>query len=356
MHVIKAKNVHRALVQGLEYLQKSGIERESAHGRVLMANAPVTTVYTKPTERVIFWKERDANPWFHFFEGLWMLAGRNDVAFLKQFVKRMEEYSDDGTTYHGAYGYRWRKHFDMEGGGHPSLPDQLPIIIDRLRRYPDDRRCVLTIWDPVADLGANTKDPPCNLVILFSRTSQGALDMTVCNRSNDMIWGAYGANAVHMSMLQEYVAGAVGCPVGRYWQVSNNFHAYLNVFNPLAEKMKEAGKKIVEYDPYAGLVKPYPMFSPKGDFEYEHFEEDLAVFMEEPKHYAIVGYKTKFFQRVVEPMKHANTACKVRCYDDALKILDTCWATDWQRACSQWVQRRVDKLNREKDDGVTYES
>ena len=32
------------------------------------------------------------------------------------------------------------------------------------------------------------------------------LCMTVCNRSNDMLWGAYGANVVHMSMLQEFVA------------------------------------------------------------------------------------------------------------------------------------------------------
>ena len=52
--------------------------------------------------------------------------------------------------------------------------------------------------------------------------------MTVCNRSNDMIWGAYGANAVHMSILMEYVAVAVNAPMGSYYQISDSFHIYEN--------------------------------------------------------------------------------------------------------------------------------
>lgn len=54
--------------------------------------------------------------------------------------------------------------------------------------------------------------------------------MTVFCRSNDIIWGCYGANAVHFSMLQEYLATYIGCPVGIYQQVSVNWHAYVEVF------------------------------------------------------------------------------------------------------------------------------
>ena len=50
--------------------------------------------------------------------------------------------------------------------------------------------------------------------------------MSIVNRSNDMIWGAYGANAVHMSMLLEYMAAMTGFQVGIYYQISNNLHAY----------------------------------------------------------------------------------------------------------------------------------
>ena len=58
----------------------------------------------------------------------------------------MEEYSDDGITLQGAYGFRWREHF----GG-----DQLSVIIERLRNDNTDRRCVLQMWDPLVDLNAD---------------------------------------------------------------------------------------------------------------------------------------------------------------------------------------------------------
>jgi hypothetical protein len=96
-----------------------------------------------------------------------------------------------------------------------------------LRKRPDSRRVVLQMWDPVNDLDSPSKDIPCNTNIYF-KIRGGELQMTVCNRSNDMIWGAYGANAVHMSVLQEYIAAALGVYIGPYYQVSDSFHVYLN--------------------------------------------------------------------------------------------------------------------------------
>src|SRR3989304_1089903 len=119
MQVLRVRNVHEALPLGIAMLEEFGSRGESRNGSVLVMDEPVTTVYERPRERVIFWNERDANPFFHFYEGLWMLGGRNDVKSLTRFVKRMESYSDDGKTFHGAYGYRWRNHFHF---------DQLAII------------------------------------------------------------------------------------------------------------------------------------------------------------------------------------------------------------------------------------
>jgi thymidylate synthase len=73
------------------------------------------------------------------------------------------------------------------------------------------------------------KDVPCNTNAFF-RVTNGKLDMMVNCRSNDIFWGAYGANAVHFSFLQEYVASSIGVEVGRYWQNSFNFHAYVDRF------------------------------------------------------------------------------------------------------------------------------
>ena len=115
MRVIKTRNVHDALPKGLDLLYGEHYKQDSRNGTVYKAKSPVCTVYDNPQERVMFWPERDANPFFHFMEGLWMLAGRNDLEFVKQYNKGMARYSDDGETLHGAYGWRWRNWFFERG-------------------------------------------------------------------------------------------------------------------------------------------------------------------------------------------------------------------------------------------------
>lgn len=350
MHVLNPRNVQMALPMGLDFLRREGVARESRNGPVLVADAPVTTVYDKPLERVIFWPERDANPFFHLMESLWMLAGRNDVAFCTKFVKTMLNFSDDGKTFHGAYGYRWRQHFGF---------DQLGHVIEALKANPDDRRQVVQMWDAKVDLGRTGKDLPCNTQIFFAINVHGALDMTVLNRSNDMIWGAYGANAVHFSYLQEYVAAGIGIPVGRYYQVSNNFHAYLKTYEPLQELADRAP------DPYRvsseclyslGQVQPYPLVSTNV----KTWQEDLSMFMQDGP---IIGFRDPFFRRVASPVWLAHKAYKDGSgearYVDALEVLQQCQASDWRVACSEWIQRRYDafliKKGKAEDDGPSYE-
>lgn len=219
MRVLEARNVHEALPLAMSMIAREGILRDSRNGQVLMHPHPVTTVYYEPRERVVFWPARDANPAFHLYESLWMLAGRNDLKPLLRYVKTFWKFSDDGATLYGAYGWRWRRAYD---------DDQLEVIARRLMDNPDDRRCVLSMWDGSYDLDRDTKDLPCNLTVNFQINTAGALDMTVFNRSNDIVLGAYGANAVHFSMLQEYMALWIGVPVGIYRQVSCNWHAYQN--------------------------------------------------------------------------------------------------------------------------------
>lgn len=231
MHVVTARNVHQALPQGIRYLRSHGVRRDSRNGPVLVAPNPVTTEYRRPTERLVFWPQRDVNAAFLLYESLWMLAGRNDLAPLTRYIKEFGRYSDDGVTLHGAYGHRWRVAFG---------DDQLAKIARRLAANVEDRRAVLQIWDAQMDLDVDSKDLPCNDTVTFQRNADGELDMVVFNRSNDIIWGAYFANAAHFSMLQEYLACWIGCPVGRYWQVSTNYHAYVQTLEPLLDLPERA--------------------------------------------------------------------------------------------------------------------
>ena len=75
MKVIHARNVNDAVVKGAELLKAGGLTQDSRAGGTLEYPEPVCTVYERPLERVLFDAIRDANPFFHLMEALWMLAG-----------------------------------------------------------------------------------------------------------------------------------------------------------------------------------------------------------------------------------------------------------------------------------------
>lgn len=345
MRVIHTRNVHQALAEGIRTLSHSHDVVQTRNGPALVSPTPVTTVYERPCERVLFWAERDANPFFHFFESLWMLAGRQDVDFVAQFVERMREFSDDGRSLHGAYGWRWRNHFEHD---HLVHFDQLGLVIDLLRNHPRSRRAVLTMWDPAVDLTADEsgRDKPCNTHIYFQRRDD-VLDMTVCCRSNDIVWGAYGANSVHFSMLQEYIASMLGCQVGRHYHVSNNYHAYVNVIDPLLESETFRRLNLDEVDPYAlNQVRPFPVVEQPQNWMLE-----LGKFMMDPE--ASWKYTNPFFPAVAVPLWRAHKAFKDKSnphrFELALEHLSMCYASDWRKAAIEWVQRRQAKAHARQD-------
>ena len=343
MKVIEVRNVHEALLRGMDLLHVDGLHSESRNGQVYVAKTPVTTVYRKPKERVMFWEERDANPFFHFMEGLWMLAGRKDLRFIEQYNSRMSDYSDDGKNLHGAYGSRWRKLWKI---------DQIDQIINQLKTNPEDRRCVLQMWHPDQDLGRLSNDVPCNTCVYFSITNKNSLQMTVSNRSNDIIWGAYGANAVHMSMLQEYMAFSIGVKVGEYYQISNNYHAYWDVYEPLLEKFLEkdyldfyAQKGFIDSNPYTiGNISPYPMINTDKttwDIDLNNFienilQDSLLLLHNGERNF----YEDSFFREVAVPISNTWDLYRMEKREEAMTEIQKCVATDWHKACWEWLNRR----------------
>jgi len=345
MKVINARNVNDAYIKGLRLLHKYGKIEESRAGHVLVAPFPVTTVYQRPYERILFDAKRDANPFFHLMESLWMLAGRNDATWLDKFVKDFSSrFAEESGHQHGAYGYRWRTHFMLDGTEdtyeHGFELDQLDRIVYLLRKNPRDRRIVLQMWDPEIDLGANKRDVPCNLCVL-PRIVNNALDITVVCRSNDAIWGAYGANAVHFSVLQEYLAARLNVQIGTYYQISNNFHAYLEVLNKKIPDPEVLKQKHIP-DPYKGgksvrfKVTPTQIVT-----QPEYFDEDLRHFFSDPDAPPLDGYHNNFFVHIAVPMfyayHHWKEGRKAKAYEE-LRHLPT--NSDWWHAAAQWFYKR----------------
>lgn len=238
MNTIIARNVNDALAHGVHFLSNHGVPIAPRGMPTLEIPGPVGTTYMKPYECVLFDSDRDANPFFHLFEALWILAGRSDVAFLVQFNKNMKQFALPGnTSFHAPYGHRMMSYYH---GEHDKL-NQVDTVLDMLRRDPDTRQAVIQIWR--ADYDLNIKDPdiPCNLIVL-PKVRSGRLNITVLCRSNDMIWGAYGANAVQFSMLQQYMAYSLGVDVGTYTQISDSFHVYTE--NTQGSRQKQMWEKL----------------------------------------------------------------------------------------------------------------
>lgn len=341
MRVIHARNVHQALPEAIRLLATDGVRCDSRNGPVLQLEDPVTTCYLQPCERVLFWPERDANPTFHLMEALWMLAGRNDVEFPTRFVKRMRTFSDDGKTFNGAYGHRWRQHFNV---------DQLATVAKALRENPRCRRQVVTMWDPRRDLGLQSVDLPCNTHLYFQRSpTLGQLNMLVTCRSNDIIWGCYGANAVHMSILQEFMAAWIGCEVGQYWQVSMNWHAYLDTFDPLRPLGERADDRLnrTQWCPY---MQDVVQFKPLVSVPVDRWQQELIMLLDEGP---VPGITDPFLRRIVGTMLRAHAAYSQEAGAVGAELAQTILVSikeprnDWILAAYEWYARRKEAWNKQ---------
>lgn len=326
MFVIEGRNVSQIYPRALKIAREMGDYRDSRNGPVFVFPTPVTTVYKRPWERVMLFPERDANPFFHLYESLWMLGGRQDVAPLNKFTSQMAQFAEDGYL-HGAYGNRWRHAFSI---------DQLEAAVHVLSRNRDDRRVVLDIWSSAWDLDQDYKDIPCNLTITFQRNRTGELDMVVFCRSNDIVLGAYGANAVHMSMLQEYLAVLIGCQIGRYWQISVNWHLY----------EKDVLRPIPKYDftdPYDGKMRWQPMEAGSQSYVDEVIQDLLRTVDNEIYSKPL---PESLWARMCFEMFRANHVFRTKAaperYEEAIQILSETelYESDWFTAGREWLLRR----------------
>lgn len=227
---ILAINNNDMFKQAVLAIREHGIESEPGNDQVNTAGTRfidgVTIRVADPRDRWLSVEGRNSSAIAAIGETFWVLAGRNDLKFLSRILPRAINFSDDGLTWRAAYGPRIYAH------------GQLDSVVNRLRKNNNTRQAYMTIYDPALDSDrglavhredgqALTKDMVCNLALLFS-VVDGQLNMTVINRSQDVLWGMSSINFIEFSILQEVVARLVGVELGTYKLFSNNLHYYNN--------------------------------------------------------------------------------------------------------------------------------
>lgn len=284
----------------------------------------------------------------------------------------------------------------------PNWIDQLDILVNHLKADPTSRRAVLAMWnveDDLLKIGANpdrsdnaynpdlkhppSKDVCCNLNVMFSIRETAimvttedpehrggkrsrwvkdgidvnhpcyVLDMTVTNRSNDLVWGMLGANYVHFTILQEYMATRLGVEVGRYYHMSNNLHVYTGgegtaKWEPELWLAWENGPHFNSYFP-GTLWKSFPLVKDPVKFEKE-LPRFVEMFSGKENDYETLGrWDEPFFQDVAAPMMIAFRQHKLECHESAMEFASQIKADDWRIVATNWFTKRL--KNKEKTNG-----
>lgn len=204
---------------------------------------------------VLVHPDRDLNYRFMVAEWLWIRDGREDVAWIERYNKQIARFSDDGVIFNGAYG--------------PRLARQWDYLLETLRRDPDSRQAVATIWTPSP---GKSKDVPCTMALqLFLR--DGQLHGIVTMRSNDL-WLGTPYDFFNFSQVVNGLAGDLGVEPGSFTLQAGSSHVYESNF--------EAAEKVLSNHSQGWTLSSprLPSSPPSGITRYRFSEEKHPTWAE----------------------------------------------------------------------------
>lgn len=138
-----------------------------------------------------------------------------------------------------VYGFQWRHfgatykdmHTDYTGQG----VDQLAECIDKIKNNPEDRRIIMSAWNP-ADLNVMAL-PPCHMFCQFYvDTKKNELSCQMYQRSADMGLGV-PFNIASYALLTHMIAQVTGRKPGDFIHTIGDTHVYLNHVDALKEQL-----------------------------------------------------------------------------------------------------------------------
>lgn len=213
----------------------------SPRGQRVKENIATTLTLFNPRARLLANPEREVNYGFGVGEFLWYWAGRQDLASMLYYNKRMKDFSDDGAILNSAYGYRLKT--ETYGAAYMS---QWLACKETLLKDNDSRRALLLInrpQDQALAVQFGSKDVPCTLSLQFF-IREGRLHLHAHMRSNDAFWGLtydlFSFTLFQECMLLELqAAGMKDLKLGQYIHTAGSLHIYERHFD-MADSVEKA--------------------------------------------------------------------------------------------------------------------
>lgn len=142
-----------------------------------------------------------------------------------------------------VYGFQWRhygaEYINMHNNYTNKGIDQLKECINKIKNSPNDRRIILTAWNP-ADLSLMAL-PPCHMFCQFY-VANNKLSCQMYQRSADMGLGV-PFNIASYSLLTCIVAHCCNLQPGEFIHVIGDAHCYLNHVEPLRVQIERVPKQ-----------------------------------------------------------------------------------------------------------------
>ncbi|XP_057737137.1 bifunctional dihydrofolate reductase-thymidylate synthase-like [Arachis stenosperma] len=196
------------------------------------------------TTKKVFWRGV-------FEELLWFISGSTNAKLLqekgihiwdgnasREYLDRLGFTDREEGDLGPVYGFQWRHfgarytnmHADYSGQGF----DQLLDVINKIRHNPNDRRIILSAWNP-ADLQLAAL-PPCHMFAQFY-VANGELSCQMYQRSADMGLGV-PFNIASYALLTCIIAHVCELVPGDFIHVIGDAHVYQNHVKPLQEQLQ----------------------------------------------------------------------------------------------------------------------
>ena len=166
-------------------------------------------------------------------------------------VKTDEQFAKEWGDLGPIYGKQWR-----DFGG----VDQLKDVIERIKTNPNDRRMIVSAWNPpeIPKMAL----PPCHCFFQFY-VADGKLSLQMYQRSCDTFLGV-PFNIASYALLLMMVAQVTGLKPGTFVHVYGDLHIYQNHFEQVKEQLSREPRKLP-------TMKINPNVKNIEDFKFEDF-------------------------------------------------------------------------------------
>ena len=196
-----------------------------------------------------------------FFRGIvheliWLLSGKTNIKYLlDNNVHIWDEWADENGDLGPVYGHQWRN-FNSQG------VDQIRDLIERIKKSPQDRRLIVSAWNPAQI--EQMALPPCHCFFQFDVTPDGKLNCMLYQRSCDLFLGV-PFNIASYSLLTMMIAQVCDLQPGEFVHTLGNAHIYSNHFDQVKLQLTREPLPLPR-------VKLNPEIKNIDDFKFEDIE------------------------------------------------------------------------------------